>query len=90
MTEWDVDISEKRQNDGRQHPFQHVMHAAPSDTGGVPRCSNPRDETKNRTLNSTRHSESIAYWASGRQTYCDARKTVRQNERPHQAVEHAW
>jgi len=55
VTEWDVDISEKRQNDGRHHPFHHVMQAAHSDTGGIQRCSNPRDETKNRTSNSTRH-----------------------------------
>ena len=55
MTEWDVDISEKRQNDDRQHPFHLVMHAEPSNTGGIPRCINPQDETKNRTSNSTRH-----------------------------------
>jgi len=43
VTEWDVDISEKRQNDGHQHPFHHVMHAAPSDTGaGVVMDISPR------------------------------------------------
>jgi len=28
--------------------------------------------------------------ASRTETYRDARKTVKQNERPHQTVEHAW